>query len=154
MKDSYFAKLGCFILAFLSFSISSTYAQLEQGKVYRFVNVAYPTYSLCASSLTTVGAGTTLENSKTQLWYVDTKTDGGNTTYRLRSLRTGKYMKGGGNVRWTLTEDGTASNTFLYLQAVQSGGTTNYTLSTNTSTGCVSHTGILIILDRKVPTNV
>lgn len=138
MKDSYFAKLGCFILAFLSFSISSTYAQLEQGKVYRFVNVAYPTYSLCASSLTTVGAGTTLENSKTQLWYVDTRTDGGNTTYRLRSLRTGKYMKGGGNVRWTLTEDGTASNTFLYLQAVQSGGTTNYTLSTNTSTGGVN----------------
>lgn len=139
MKNSYFTKLRGFFLAVLSLCFVSVSAQLEQGKVYRFVNVAYPGYSLCASSLTTIGAGTTLETSKTQLWYVDTRTDADNIpVYRLRSLRTGKYMQGGGNVRWQLVEDGTADNTFLYLQAVQSGGNTNYTLSTNNSTGGVN----------------
>lgn len=133
MKNSCFAKLGCFLMAILGFSVSSASAPLEQGKVYRFVNVAYPGYSLCASSLTTVGAGMTMENSKTQLWYVDTQTDSGsNTTYRLRSLRTGRYMQGGGNVQWKLVDDGSAANTFLYLQEPQEG---KYTLSTNTSAG-------------------
>lgn len=133
MTNTPFAKLKGFFLAILCFSSVSVSAQLEQGKVYRFTNVAYTSYSLCASSTTTVGAGQTLENSKTQLWYVDTQADGSNVTrYRLRNLRTGKYMQGGGNVQWQLVDDGTAANTFLYLLEPATG---TYTLSTNTSAG-------------------
>lgn len=133
MTNTPFAKLRGFILAILGFSCVDASAQLEQGKVYRFTNVAYTSYSLCASSTTTVGAGQTLENSKTQLWYVDTQADGSNVTrYRLRNLRTGKYMQGGGNVQWQLVDDGTAANTFLYLLEPATG---TYTLSTNTSAG-------------------
>lgn len=135
MKSTRFAKLIGFILAILGFSCVDASAQLDQGKVYRFVNVAYPGYSLCASSTTTVGAGQTLEDSKTQLWYVEAKAAGSNTTYRLRSLRTGKYMQGGGNEQWKLVDDGSAANTYLYLQEPQEG---RYTLSTNTSTGGVN----------------
>lgn len=135
MKNTRFAKLIGFILAILGFSCADAAARLEQGKVYRFVNVAYPGYSLCAGSLTTAGAGATTEDSKTQLWYVDAKAADGTATYRLRNLRTGKYMQGGGNVQWKLVDDGSAANTFLYLQEPQEG---RYTLSTNTSTGGVN----------------
>ena len=128
MINTHLAKLKCFFLAILSFFSVSASARLEQGKVYRFTNVAYPGYSLCASSTTTVGAGQTLEDSKTQLWYVDTQADGSNTKYRLRNLRTGKYLQSAGtSTQWPLNDTG------AYLYLVQAGA--GYTLSPNNSAG-------------------
>lgn len=128
MTDSLFAKLKGFFLAILSFSSVNVSAQLAQGRVYRFTNVAYTDRTLCAGSTTTVAAGVTPENSKTQLWYVDTQVDGSDvTTYRLRNLRTGGYMKGAGqSAQWTLTDEGQ----YFYLLQPATG---EYTLSTDNS---------------------
>lgn len=76
---------------------------LEVGKVYRFVNVLYPTYSLNANSATDVNAVTTNETDTKQQWYVE-KQDG--EYYVLRNLAYGKYLKGEGqSTAWSMSDD-------------------------------------------------
>lgn len=117
--------LGCFICL----GGHAQLTELEQGKVYRFVNRMYPGYSMTAGSMTTAIGAATVESSKSQLWYVaEVSNDGGGVPrYRLRSFGNGRYLQGAGqSTQWKLVESTTNDNTYLYLRTV---GTTYNTLS-------------------------
>ena len=111
------------IVTELTFTVSPI---LEEGKVYRFKNVLYPSYSLNANSATDVDCVETSENDIKQQWYV-TKENG---MYVLRNLAYGKYLKGNGqSAAWSMTDD--YSNDYNKFELYVSNTTYN-TLHTNT----------------------
>ena len=92
MRNSTFRKFLLFLLLLPTYLCTTAWAQLselEQGKVYRFVNVGQSSYALAAT--TTKGAtGSTVTTGSTQadypqLWCVtEVKDNSGTKTYRLR----------------------------------------------------------------------
>ncbi len=111
------------IVTELTFTVSPI---LEEGQVYRFNNVLYPSYSLNANSATDVDCVATNENDIKQQWYV-TKENG---MYVLRNLAYGKYLKGNGqSAAWSMTDD--YSNDYNKFELYVSNTTYN-TLHTNT----------------------
>lgn len=132
MKNFYLVWRHCLLMVLGCFICLSGFAQvslLKQGKVYRFVNRMYPSYSMTAGSMTTAIGAATVESSKSQLWYVaEVSNDGGGVPrYRLRSFGNGRYLQGAGqSTQWKLVENATTADTYLYLRTV---GTTYNTLS-------------------------
>ena len=102
MRNSTFRKFLLFLLLLPTYLCTTAWAQLselEQGKVYRFVNVGQSSYALAAT--TTKGAtGSTVTTGSTQadypqLWYVtEVKDNSGTKTYRLRNMGNGLYLQG------------------------------------------------------------
>ncbi|MGN0087030.1 MAG: M60 family metallopeptidase, partial [Alloprevotella sp.] len=110
--------------------------ELEQGRVYRFVNRMYPSYSMSVGSMTTAIGAATVESSKSQLWYVEEVSNDGSSVprYRLRSYGNGRYLQGAGqSTQWKLVESTTTDNTYLYLLTV--GGSYNTMSVSNSSDG-------------------
>ncbi len=110
-----------FVAVLLMLSTTS-WAQFENGKVYRIVCSGTTSVSLGASALTDVAAVSTSETDKSQQWYVTT--DGSN--YTFRNLSNGRYLLGnnGTSGEWGLTE---TSN--------------NFTVSTVSNNYCIRQTG-------------
>ena len=76
-------------------------AQISNGKVYNFVNVAYNTQSLAITSGEYITIVPTNQDGSEQLWYAEgNETDG----YTLRSLCSGYYLRSsnGQSVKWTM----------------------------------------------------
>ena len=124
MRNSTFRKFLLFLLLLPTFLCTTAWAQLsklEQGKVYRFVNVGQSSYALAAT--TTKGAtGSTATTGSTQadypqLWYVtDVKDNSGTKTYRLRNMGNGHYLQGNGkSTQWKMVSGETTESTYLYL---------------------------------------
>ena len=122
--------LGCFICL-------SGFAQLSQGKVYRFDNVGYAGYSLAATSTKAATAQTTNADAKSQMWYVsDTKTENDVTSYRLRNVGNGYYLQGAvASTAWAFVDGSVSEKVYLYLRSITSGGNTYYTLSVTNEDG-------------------
>ena len=76
-------------------------AQISNGKVYNFVNVAYNTHSLAITSGEYITIVPTNQDGSEQLWYAEgNETDG----YTLRSLCSGYYLRSsnGQSSKWTM----------------------------------------------------
>ena len=140
MRNSTFRKFLLFLLLLPTFLCTTAWAQLsklEQGKVYRFVNVGQSSYALAAT--TTKGAtGSTVTTGSTQadypqLWYVtDVKDNSGTKTYRLRNMGNGLYLQGNGkSTQWKMVSGETTESTYLYRITLG----THYTLSDQKTTG-------------------
>lgn len=67
-----------------------TWAQLSNGKVYNFVNVANSGSSMTSTGGTNVSIAATLTSDYKQLWYVEEVSSG---VYTLRNLGNGKYLR-------------------------------------------------------------
>ena len=124
MRNSTFRKFLLFLLLLPTYLCTTAWAQLselEQGKVYRFVNVGQSSYALAAT--TTKGAtGSTVTTGSTQadypqLWYVtEVKDNSGTKTYRLRNMGNGLYLQGNEmSKQWKMVNGETTDNTYLYL---------------------------------------
>ena len=124
MRNSTFRKFLLFLLLLPTFLCTTAWAQLselEQGKVYRFVNVGQSSYALAAT--TTKGAtGSTVTTGSRQadypqLWYVtEVKDNSGTKTYRLRNMGNGHYLQGNGkSTQWKMVKGETTESTYLYL---------------------------------------
>lgn len=66
------------------------WAQLSNGKVYNFVNVANSGSSMTSTAGTNVSIAATLTSDYKQLWYVEEVSSG---VYTLRNLGNGKYLR-------------------------------------------------------------
>ncbi len=95
-----FTHLFVAVLLMLS---SASWAQFENGKVYRIVCSGTSEVSLGASALSDVAAVSTSVTDKSQQWYVTT--DGSN--YTFRNLSNGRYLQGNAETSkgWSLTEE-------------------------------------------------
>ena len=95
-----------FVAVLLMLSATS-WAQFENGKVYRIVCSGTTSVSLGASALTDVAAVSTSETDKSQQWYVTVN----GSNYTFRNLGNGRYLLGnnGTSEEWGLTE---GSNNF------------------------------------------
>ena len=139
MKNIYIAWRFCLLMVlgcFICLGGQAQLTELVQGKVYRFVNRMYPSYSMSVGSMTTAIGAATVESSNSQLWYVDeVSNDGGGVPrYRLRSYGNGRYLQGAGaSTQWKLVESTTTDNTYLYLLTV--GGSYNTMSVSNSSDG-------------------
>lgn len=100
---------------------NTLWAQLENGKVYNFVNVGNNTSSLTISGLQNVSIATTNTSSYNQLWYVISNTD---DTYSLRNLADGRYLRSSNatSANWSMVNDIDANCKF-YCTAAGSGYT-------------------------------
>ena len=108
----------------------ATFAQLEHGKVYRFINKADSKIVLTASSLTDVYGRQTIDNDYSQLWYVEKHPNNSNA-WSLRSLGNGLYLRPTStSVMWTFNNT-PASSTVLYCLST---GNNYYTLNPYNST--------------------
>lgn len=67
-----------------------TWAQLSNGKIYNFVNVANSGSSMTSTAGTNVSIAATLTSDYKQLWYVEEVSSG---VYTLRNLGNGKYLR-------------------------------------------------------------
>lgn len=67
-----------------------TWAQISNGKVYNFVNVANNGSSMTSTAGTNVSIAATLTSDYKQLWYVEEVSSG---VYTLRNLGNGKYLR-------------------------------------------------------------
>ncbi len=67
-----------------------TWAQISNGKVYNFVNVANSGSSMTSTAGTNVSIAATLTSDYKQLWYVEEVSSG---VYTLRNLGNGKYLR-------------------------------------------------------------
>lgn len=67
-----------------------TWAQISNGKVYNFVNVANSGSSMTSTAGTNVSIASTLTSDYKQLWYVEEVSSG---VYTLRNLGNGKYLR-------------------------------------------------------------
>ena len=67
-----------------------TWAQISNGKVYNFVNVANSGSSMTSTAGTNVSIAATSTSDYKQLWYVETVSSG---VYTLRNLGNGKYLR-------------------------------------------------------------
>ena len=144
MRNSTLRRFLLFLLLLPTLLCTTAWAQLstlEQGKVYRFKNVAQSSYALAAT--TTKGAtGSTATTGSTeadypQLWYVaEVKDVNGTPTYRLRNMGNGLYLQGNGtSAQWKMVDGGTTANTYLYLISRDA----HNTLSDQSTTGGYRH---------------
>ena len=110
-----------FVAVLLMLSTTS-WAQFENGKVYRIVCARTNSVSLGASALTDVAAVSTSETDKSQQWYVTVS----GSNYTFRNLGNGRYLLGnnGTSGEWSLAE---TSN--------------NFTVSTVSNNYCIRQTG-------------
>lgn len=94
-----FTHLFVAVLLMLS---SASWAQFQNGKVYRIVCSGTNSVSLGASALTDVAAVSTSETEKAQQWYVTVS----GSNYTFRNLSNGRYLLGnnGTSQAWGLTE--------------------------------------------------
>lgn len=78
-------------------------AQLENGKVYNFVNVANSNSSMAISGFDDVSITTTNTSDYVQLWYAIVNED---ETYSLRNMSDGRYLRSSNSTsaRWTMVE--------------------------------------------------
>ena len=94
------------IMAFIGALIchgNSALAQLEDGKIYNFVNVANNNSSMAISGFDDVSIATTNPSDYVQLWYAIVNED---ETYSLRNMSDGRYLRSSNStsVRWTMVE--------------------------------------------------
>ena len=95
---------------------TTSWAQIQTGKVYNFVNRQYGK-SMSGVERDRTALAATDTNDYFQLWYV---ADGGNGTYTLRNLGNGYYLKGNGaGSKWPFVAE--ASNAKLYYRELSSG---------------------------------
>ena len=82
----------------------SAKAQIENGKVYNFVNVGNNTQSLVIASNNGVSITSTDRTDYDQLWYVSQNED---YSYSLRNLGNGRYLRSSNevSVRWTMVKE-------------------------------------------------
>lgn len=82
---------------------NTLWAQLENGKVYNFVNVGKGNSLTLNQSMQVYGSATN-QSSKAQLWYVQSVNG---TSFQLRNLSNGKYLQGNNTTSgaWTVTDD-------------------------------------------------
>lgn len=82
---------------------NSALAQLEDGKVYNFVNVANSNSSMAISGFDDVSIATTNTSDYVQLWYAIVNED---ETYSLRNMSDGRYLRSSNSksARWTMVE--------------------------------------------------
>lgn len=82
----------------------SAKAQIENGKVYNFVNVGNNTQSLVIASNNGVSITGTDRTDYDQLWYVSQNED---YSYSLRNLGNGRYLRSSNevSVRWTMVKE-------------------------------------------------
>ena len=107
-----FTNLFVAVLLMLS---STSWAQVQPGKVYNFVNREYGKSMSCVERDRAVLA-TTDNKDYFQLWYV---ADGGDGTYTLRNLGNGYYLKGNGSgSKWPFVADASAAK--LYYRELSS----------------------------------
>ena len=80
---------------------NTLWAQLENGKVYNFVNVGNNSSSLTISGLQDVTIASTDTKNYNQLWYAIKNTD---NTYSLRNLGDGRYLRSSNatSVKWSM----------------------------------------------------
>lgn len=92
---------GLFLLLIVSVSAK---AQIENGKVYNFVNVGNATKSMVIASNNGVTVTDTDTDDYNQLWYVSRHDDG---SYSLRNLGSGRYLRSSNasSVRWTMVKE-------------------------------------------------
>ena len=137
MKNFYLVWRHCLLMVLGCFICLSGFAQLSQGKVYRFDNVGYAGYSLAATSTKAATAQTTNADAKSQMWYVsDTKTENDVTSYRLRNVGNGYYLQGAvASTAWAFVDGSVSEKVYLYLRSITSGGNTYYTLSVTNEDG-------------------
>lgn len=83
---------------------ASAMAQIENGKVYNFVNVGNNTQSLVVASNNRVSIAATDHTDFNQLWYVSKNSD---NSYSLRNLGSGRYLRSSNNasVMWTMVNE-------------------------------------------------
>lgn len=137
MKNFYLVWRHCLLMVLGCFICLSGFAQLSQGKVYRFDNVGYAGYSLAATSTKAATAQTTNADAKSQMWYVsDTKTENDVTSYRLRNVGNGYYLQGAeASTAWAFVDGSVSEKVYLYLRSITSGGNTYYTMSVTNEDG-------------------
>lgn len=106
-------------------------AQLETGKVYRFINKADTGIALGAVSTSEVYGVSVEKSNNAQLWYAEQHPNNA-AAWSLRSLGNGRYLRPTGtSVTWTF--DSAPSNaTVLYCVNVSGD---YYTMNTNNNTG-------------------
>lgn len=82
---------------------NSALAQLEDGKVYNFVNVANSNSSMAISGFDDVSIATTNTSDYVQLWYAIVNED---ETCSLRNMSDGRYLRSSNSTsaRWTMVE--------------------------------------------------
>ena len=107
MKNIFTRFLFLALLLFVAVVSNAQLASLEQGHVYFFRNVGETTKAMAAVSLNDVNPVNANENSKAQLWYVESAT---NATYVLRNLATGRYLSNSARSNWGLTEQNDADH--------------------------------------------
>ena len=120
-------KMCCFFL-FTIFGSSAIHAQLSDGKVYNFVNVAHSSKSMVISGMKDVKIAPTNTSDYAQLWYAVKNAD---NSYSLRNLMSGCYLRSSNQPsgKWTLVNDIDANCKFRCTTAGS-----GYTLrATNTS---------------------
>ena len=103
-------KLKCMLL--LMFAVVTANAQLDDGKVYNFVNVGNDGKSMVWVSGDQLSIADTNTSDYKQLWYVVKNDD---NSYSLRSLHNGKYLRSPnatGNAKWTTVETADANCKF------------------------------------------
>ena len=94
-------KLKCMLL--LMFAVVTANAQLDDGKVYNFVNVGNSGQSMVITSNGMATITATDTQSYDQLWYVSGNAEDG---YSLRNLGRGHYLRSSNatSARWTLVK--------------------------------------------------
>ena len=123
-----------FVAVLLMLSTTS-WAQIQTGKVYNFVNRQYDK-SMSGIERDRTALATTDTNDYFQLWYVAGNDDG---TYTLRNLGNGYYLKGNGSgSKWPFVAD--ASSAKLYYRELSSGYCT-FDADKNANSGNEMHYG-------------
>lgn len=90
MRNTKVWRLIISLLLLSPFFGSLSWAQLEDGKVYNFVNVAKSGYAMTSTGGTDVTVAATSTIDYKQLWYVEQLSTG---VYTLRNLGDGKYLR-------------------------------------------------------------
>lgn len=128
---------------------NTLWAQLENGKVYNFVNVGKGNSLTLNQSMQVYGSATN-QSSKAQLWYVQSVNE---TSFQLRNLSNGKYLQGNNTTSgaWTVTDDAVTleytttdkgyairqnghSNSYGYLHIDGSNNAVSWTYNSNDNT--------------------
>ena len=108
-------------------------AQLESGKVYRFINKADSNIAMSAATTTTVYGAAVANGNYAQLWLAEQHPYNSNA-WSLRSLGNGLYLKPmGTSTKWTFT---TAPNSSTVLYCVST-GSDYYTMNNSTTLGAM-----------------
>lgn len=103
-------------LLLLLVMVASVKAQIENGKVYNFINIGNNTQSLAFYGIDGVSIASTDTDDYNQLWYVSQNAD---RSFSLRNLGTGLYLRSSNeaSARWTMVKEIDANCRFSYTQA-------------------------------------